>query len=410
MDELLPRFAADRVRLALRDTPAVLVNGPRQAGKTTLVRELLAGEREYVTLDDQTVLEAARSDPAAFVRALDRATLDEIQRAPGLLPAIKRAVDTVRRPGRFLLTGSASVLELPTVAESLAGRLEVVTLLPLSRAEMRGRKPAFLRQAFAGVIPRPPEALTGAALVDAVLVGGYPEMLRRRDPRRRQAWAREYVNAIVHRDVRDVAEVERLEPLRRLLRVLAHHAGQLTNFTQIGGQIGLDDKTTKKYVGVLEQVFLVRRVEPWFRNRLKRLVKTPKMHFLDSGLLAALLGVNVMRLTRDRTPLGPLLETFVLSEILKQQTWADESYEVFHYRDKDQDEVDLVVEDESGALIGLEIKAGATVTAADFKGLRKLATAAGDRVKLGAVIYDGDAVVGFGNRMFAAPFSSLWGG
>jgi predicted AAA+ superfamily ATPase len=409
MDDLLPRFAADRVRAALRDTPAVLVNGPRQAGKTTLVRALVAGERAYVTLDDQTALEAARSDPAAFVRGLDRATIDEIQRAPDLLRAIKRAVDTARRPGRFLLTGSANVLVLPVVAESLAGRMEVVTLLPLSRAEIRRKKPAFLRQAFGGAVPKPAESLTGADLVDAVLAGGYPEMLRRRDPRRRRAWAREYISAIVQRDVRDIAEVERPEPLRRLLRVLAHHSGQLTNFTRIGGQIGLDDKTTKKYVGILEQVFLLRRIEPWFQNRLKRLVKTPKLHFLDAGLLAAVLGVTAAHVARDRGLLGPLLESFVVSEVLKQVTWADGTYGVFHFRDKDQDEVDLLVEDESGALIGLDVKAGATVTPADFKGLRKVAAAAGGRMKLGLVLYDGDTLVTFGDRLVAAPVSSLWG-
>ncbi len=409
MDALLPRFAADRLRAALRDTPAVFVDGPRQAGKTTLVRELLTGDRAYFTLDDQTALEAARADPAAFVRGLDRATVEEIQRAPDLLRAIKRAIDTARRPGHYLLTGSANVLMLPTVAESLAGRMKVVTLLPLSRAELRGKRPAFLHHAFAGAVPKPAEPLTGADLIDAVLAGGYPEMLRRHDPRRRQAWARGYVNAIVQRDVRDIALVERIEPLRRLLRVLAHHAGQLTNFTEVGGRLGLDDKTTKKYVGVLEQVFLVRRLEPWSRNRLKRLVKTPKLHFLDSGLLAAVAGVDAARLSRDRRLFGPLLESFVVSEILKQQTWCEETYDVFHYRDKDQDEVDLLVEDESGAMIGVEVKAAATVTPADFKGLRKVAAAVGGGFKAGIVVYDGDTVVNFGDRMMAAPVSCVWG-
>jgi predicted AAA+ superfamily ATPase len=343
------------------------------------------------------------------VCGLDLTTVFYNHTAPSLIYAITCAIDIAGGLRRYLQTGSANVLMLPTVAESLAGRMEVVTLLPLSRAELRGRRPAFLRQAFAGTVPKPAEALTGADLIDAVLAGGYPEMLRRRDPRRRQAWAREYVNAIVQRDVRDVAVVERIEPLRRLLRVLAHHAGQLTNFTEVGGRLGLDDKTTKKYVGVLEQVFLVRRLEPWSRNRLKRLVRTPKLHFLDSGLLAAVAGVNAARISRDRGLFGPLLESFVVSEILKQQTWGEETYDVFHYRDKDQDEVDLVVEDESGAMIGVEVKAAATVTPADFKGLRKIAAAVGGRFKLGIVVYDGDTVVSFGDRMMAAPVSCVWG-
>jgi hypothetical protein len=301
------------------------------------------------------------------------------------------------------------VLTLPTVSESLAGRLEVVTLLPLSRAETRGRRPAFLRKAFTGTLVRPPEEVIGDELVQAVLTGGYPEMLRREAPGRRQAWARDYVQAIVQRDVRDIAEIERLDKMSRLLRVLAHHSGQLTNFTQIGGQNNLDDKTSKKYVAILEQLFLVRRVEPWFRNRLKRLVKTPRLHFLDSGLLAAILGVTAERIARDRTLFGPLLETFVFSEILKQSAWLDEPCSLSHYRDKDQDEVDIVVENEKAELVGIEVKAAATVNASDFKGLRKLADATGDRLRLGLVLYDGEQTVPFGDRMFAAPVSCMWG-
>jgi predicted AAA+ superfamily ATPase len=407
--ELFHRFASDRVTAALRDTPVVMVVGPRQCGKTTLVRDLVAGERAYITLDDDTVLEGAREDPAGFVRSLDRVTIDEVQRAPDLLRAIKQSVDRDRRPGRFLLTGSAHVLTLPTVSESLAGRLEVVTLLPLSRAETRGRRPAFLRKAFSGTLVKPPEEVIGDELVHAALTGGYPEMLRREAPGRRQAWARDYVGAIVQRDVRDIADVGRLDQMSRLLRVLAHHSGQLTNFTQLGGQNNLDDKTTKKYVAVFEQLFLVRRIEPWFRNRLKRLVKTPRLHFLDSGLLSAIVGVTATRIARDRTLFGPVLETFVFAEVLKQSAWLGEQCSLSHYRDKDQDEVDLVIENEAGELVGVEVKAAATVNASDFKGLRKLADAAGATLRLGVVLYDGAQTVPFGDRLFAAPVSCVWG-
>jgi predicted AAA+ superfamily ATPase len=213
----------------------------------------------------------------------------------------------------------------------------------------------------------------------------------------------------VQRDVRDIADVERLDQMPRLLQVLAHHSGQLTNFTQIGGQIGFDDKTTRKYVAILEQLFLVRRVEPWFQNRLKRLIKTPKLHFIDSGLLSALLGATPERIAKDRSALGSLLETFVISEILKQVSWFDEGCTVWHYRDKDQDEVDLVIEAGSGAMVGLEVKASATVNAGDFKGLRKLAGACGDDFKLGLLVYDGERTAPFGERLFAGPVSCLWG-
>ena len=410
MDEsntkLFPRFSVDQVKAALIDTPVVMVTGPRQCGKTTLVRGFTS--HRYITLDDETVLEAARGDPSGFVRGLDQAIVDEVQRAPDLLRAIKKTIDVDRRPGRFLLTGSANVLTLPQVSESLAGRMQVVNLLPLSRAEIQAKRPTFLQKAMAGRVAKTTGTLIGDDLVNAVFTGGYPEMIRRRDRQRRQAWARGYVNAIVQRDVRDIAEVEKMDQMPRLLKVLAHHSGQLTNFTQIGGQIGLDDKTTRKYVAILEQLFLVRRVEPWFRNRLKRLVKTPKLHFLDSGLLAAILGTTEERIGKDRSVFGPLLETFVFAEVMKQVDWLAETCRLFHYRDKDQDEVDIIVEGERGDVVGIEVKAAATVTAGDFKGLRKLSAACGADFKLGVVLYDAEQTVPFGERMFAVPISCLW--
>ncbi len=405
---LFPRFAAARVAAALADTPAVMVNGPRQSGKTTLVRTFAGAERVYMSLDDATVLAAARSDPAGFIRGHDQAVVDEVQRAPELLRAIKLAIDHDRRPGRYLLTGSANVLTLPTVSESLAGRMEVVRLLPLSRAEVHGRRPAFIEKAFAGTLAKPRRRLVADELVDAVLAGGYPEMLARPQPQRRQVWAREYVNAIVQRDVRDVADVEKLDRLPRLVRLLAHHAGQLTNFAQLGGKIGLDDKTTRKYVAILEQLFLVQRLEAWSLNRAKRLVKTPKLHFLDSGLLAAILGMSAERIAQQRSAFGALLETFVFSEIAKQIAWLDRPFALHHYRDKDQHEVDFVIEAGDGAVVGVEVKAAATVTAGDFRGLRKLAAASGNDFRLGVVLYDGEAVVPFGERLWAGPIACLW--
>ena len=261
---------------------------------------------------------------------------------------------------------------------------------------------------MAGRVAKTTEYLIGDDLVDAVFTGGYPEMIQRGDRQRRRAWARSYVNAIVQRDVRDIAEIEKMDQMPRILKVLAHHSGQLTNFTQIGGQIGLDDKTTRKYVAILEQLFLVRRVEPWFRNRLKRLVKTPKLHFLDSGLLAAILGATEERIGKDRSVFGPLLETFVFAEVVKQVDWLAETCRLYHYRDKDQDEVDIILEGEGGDVVGIEVKAAATVTAGDFKGLRKLSAACGEDFKLGFVLYDAEQTVPFGERMFAVPISSLW--
>ena len=406
-DTFYPRYALARVHEALRDTPVVLLNGPRQCGKTTLVGQLIGGHRSYLTLDDETVLAAARSDPSGFLRGVDRVLLDEVQRAPELLRAIKRAVDQDRRPGRFLLTGSADLLALPRVSESLAGRMAVITLLPLARAELLRRRPRFLDHAFDGKLGPVAAPVVGPDLVELVLAGGYPELIARA-PSRRLQWARDYARAVITRDVRDVAEVTRLDEMPRLLRALAHHAGQLLNFAELGGQLGLDAKTARRYLGILEQVYLVRRVEPWFTNRLKRMIKTPKLHFLDTGLLAALRGLTAERLSSDREALGPLLESYVFSEAAKLISWMDREVTIHHYRDKDQQEVDLVLERDDGAIVGIEVKASATVTGQDFGGLRRLAHACGARCKLGLVLYDGETSVPFGDRLLAAPLSALW--
>lgn len=400
---LYPRLAAARIATALRDTPVVLVNGPRQGGKTTLVRELVAGPRDYVALDDATALAAARADPTGFVRQFDRVTIDEIQRAPELLHAIKKSVDDDRRPGRFLLTGSANLLALPRAAESLAGRMEIVTLLPLSQVELRRGRPRFLADAFAGRLHAGAAAVQAAQLRRAVLGGGYPALLARAGDARRRAWAREYLRSVVERDARDASEIEKLDQLPRLLRALAHQAAQLANFTRLGATIGLDDKTTRNYVGVLERLYLVQRIAPWFRNRLKRLVKAPKLQFLDSGLLAALLGGE-----GDRQAFGPLLETFVFSELAKQAGELESDPAIHYYRDKDQLEVDFVLEDDQGRLVGVEVKAAASVASSDFRGLRRLADAARGKLALGVVLHDGELAVPFGDRLYAAPVSCLF--
>ena len=407
-DSYLPRVASRRIETALSDTPVVLVVGPRQAGKSTLVRQFSGPERPYLTLDDETVRESARFDPSGFVRQLDLAIIDEVQRAPELLISLKKAVDEDRRPGRFLLTGSADLMTLPTVSESLAGRLEIVPLLPLSQGEIRRKRPGFLKRVLEG---RPPDCLspvTGDELVKTVLSGGYPEMLRRKDPGRRRAWVRDYVEALFLRDVREISNLEHRDRLLPLFRIMALQSGQIPNLAQWGGQIGLDAKTTKSYVSVLERLFLIHRLPAWHSDRTSRLIKSPKLHLVDSGIQANLTGATEETILRDRSRLGPLLETFAVSEILKQASWEEGIAGLFHFRDKDQEEVDLIVEEEGGRIVGIEIKAAATVTPRDFRGLKRLELSAGQEMSLGLVLYDGDRVLPFGSRLFAAPLSSLW--
>jgi hypothetical protein len=405
---MYPRWIERRVRAELSDTRVVLLAGPRQAGKTTLAKKVAEEHATFLTLDDPTVLSAAKDDPVGFVRGLDRATIDEVQRAPDLILAIKRSVDEDTRPGRFLLTGSANLLTLPLVADSLAGRMAIVDLLPLSVSEIRRHPSHFLEEAFRGHAPKPKDLVLGEALVTAVLTGGYPEVLLRSTWNRRRDWCLDYVRAIVERDVRDIAQIDKAQQLPRLLRVLAHHSGQLVNYSGLGAPLGLTHVTTQKYAGLFEQLFLTRLLPPWSNNELKRLIKTPKIHFLDSGLLAALRDLSPQRIADDRSAFGAVLETFVLSEVLKLSSWSGQRFSLSHYRDKEQNEVDIVIEDQERKIVGLEVKASATVVTADFNGLRKLAESAGKRFTLGLVLYDGDSVVPFGPNLFAAPISALW--
>ncbi|MFW9594139.1 MAG: ATP-binding protein [Macromonas sp.] len=407
---LFPRRIEPRIAEALLDTPVVLLAGPRQAGKTTLVRQIAEQQRlRYLTMDDELTLLSAREDPVGMIRSLDRAVIDEIQRAPQLLLAIKKSVDEDRRPGRFLLTGSANLMALPTVADSLAGRMETLSLLPLSQSEIGSRSANWLDSAFAGRILKVDQPALGHDLVERVLRGGYPEAISRTSVRRRVAWARQYIDAIIQRDVRDVAGIEKLDQLPRFLRALAQTAGQMCNYTQLGGQVGLDGKTASRYVSVFEQMYLLKRIDVWARNRLNRVVKTSKLQFIDSGLLAALLDLTLDEVQQDRTRFGNVLETFVFGELLKHTTTADGDYRLMYYRDADKVEVDVVIENTAGQLVGVEVKAAATVKEGDLRGLKKLASLAGSQFKMGVLLYDGTETMPLGGGIWAAPLSSLWG-
>jgi predicted AAA+ superfamily ATPase len=408
---LYPRWIEPRITEALQDTPVVLLAGPRQAGKTTLVRQIAERQGfEYLTLDDDLTLLSAREDPVGMIRSLDKAVIDEIQRAPELLLSIKKSVDEDRRPGRFLLTGSANLMTIPTVADSLAGRMETLSLLPLAQGEINSlHAENWIENAFAGRILEPTEPAVGADLIQRVLRGGYPEAVARSSSRRRIAWARQYIDALIQRDVQDVASVDKLDQLPRFLRALAQMAGQMCNYTQLGGQVGLDAKTASKYMGVFEQMYLLKRVDVWSSNHLKRVVKTPKLHFIDSGLLAALLELSEDEIQQDRTRFGNLLEAFIYAELLKHRNTADKDYRLMYYRDADKFEVDIVIENAAGNLVCVEVKAAATVKEKDLRGLKKLAGIAGNKFKMGILFYDGADIVPLGDKIWAAPISSLWG-
>lgn len=409
---MFERHLAPRLLEALADTPVVLLHGARQTGKSTLVRRLASQEHpaRYLTLDDAGVLAAARDDPAGFLAGLNEpVVLDEVQKAPELFPAIKAIVDRDRRPGRFLLTGSANVLLLPRLSESLAGRMDILTLWPLSQGEIEGRREGFVDALFAGTLPR----RTGnprdrGDLVRRLMTGGYPEILGRITGARRDAWFTSYVTTILQRDVRDLANIEGLTVLPRLLGLLAARRMALVNFAELSRSLTVPLSTLKRYMALLETTFLVQMLPAWSGNLGKRLVKAPKLLLADAGLAAHLSGLEAERLSGDVGLVGPLLENFVAMELRKQIAWSRTQPGLFHFRTQTGQEVDVVLEDRRGRIVGLEVKAAATVGAQDFKGLRTLAEATGKRFQRGVVLYTGAEIIPFGTDLHALPVSLLW--
>ncbi|MBR9978186.1 MAG: ATP-binding protein [Bacteroidetes bacterium] len=407
-----PRLILPRLQEALADTPVVLIHGPRQCGKSTLAR--MFGETHgfrYLTFDDENVLAAAASDPVGFCKDLpERTILDEVQRVPGLFRSIKEIVDTDRHPGRLILTGSANVLLLPGLSDSLAGRMEVLRLGPLTQAEItRLTSPPLFLDAIFGASPHPQHLKRqGDELIRRVVTGGFPPVVLRSSERRRRVWLEQYSEALVQKDVRDFTRIRSLDVLPRLLEVAAAHTAELFVSTDLAAPFELSRPTIREYVTVLEALFLLELLPPWHSNRLTRMIKTPKLHMVDTGLASALLSVNPDSLRKDRPLFGHLLESFVFQELRRLASFSEHRHRFHHFRDKEKKEVDVVIERPGAFVAGVEVKASSTVLQKDFHGLIKLRDAMGERFVQGVVLYDGENVLPFGDRLYAVPVASLW--
>ncbi len=409
-EALIARHAEARVRSAMVDTRIVAIVGPRQSGKTTLARRIADSDgRQFVTLDDEQSRRFAQDDPTGFTRGLKRAVIDEIQRAPDLILALKRIVDEDPRPGRFLITGSVELFAGSLSPDSLAGRVETVELLPFSQAEIVGTQPSsFVDRAFAGDFAALEVAGRTDGLAERVVRGGFPEALSRSAPARHRSWLRNYARMIAEHDVREIARVSKRGALPRLIDHAAAAAGGLLNMSGLGTRLGVDGKTVDRWLVLLEHMFLIRRVHAWHRSDLKRLVKAPKLQFLDSGLLAALRGVDVAGIADDRQRLGPLLECFAYTELAKAAALSNDMTTISHYRDKSGVEVDFVLERSPGAIVGIEVKSRATAHPRDFKGLRRLKDAVGDSFASGILLHDGDRIQQTAPGLYAMPVKMLW--
>ncbi|PCI43225.1 MAG: AAA family ATPase [Moraxellaceae bacterium] len=409
---LYNRFTEATLHEALQDTPVVLIHGSRQCGKTTLTQ--LIGRQlgyHYISFDDDNQLQAAKADPVGFIQSLPEKTiLDEIQRTPELFTSIKASVDQNRKPGRFILTGSANVLLLPQLADSLAGRMEIIHLRPLAHCEIANQQPTFIEQVFnAGFCTgsnQNPYPRLGESLAECICQGGYPAAIARSTAKRRTAWYKDYITTIIQRDVQDISSIKNLDILPKLLALAASQTARLFNAADLASRFSISRPTIREYLALLEQIFLIEQLQPWHSNRLSRLIKTPKMHLADTGLACTLLGVNSKTLWQDKALLSQLLETFIYQELRKYADWHDEPLAFYHFRNKDKVEVDIIIE-QGRELAGIEIKASATVTQSDFKGLNKLKEACGEHFAAGVVFYDGENILPFGERLFAVPISVL---
>ncbi|HKI66819.1 MAG TPA: ATP-binding protein [Solirubrobacterales bacterium] len=410
---MIDRRAHELVVEAAEDSRVVLVVGPRQAGKTTLVRDLADGSlpRSYVTMDAASVRRAAAEDPVGFIAGLDLpVAIDEIQRAPDLLLEVKRIVDQDPRPGQFLLTGSARVLSLPRVADALVGRVESVTLWPISQAEVEESKSNLVDALFAAEPPSISGAKEGPdAWLTRALAGGLPEAREREEGRRRDAWFSSYLETLVERDIRDLSEIRAVDEVPALLALLASRVTGPLNIAALAADLRISEASARRYLALLRAVFALLRVPAWRRNLGRRATAAPKFQLVDSGLGAHLLSLDRERLAADESLTGGLFEGFARMELVKQAEWSKARPGVFHFRTRGgAREVDAVLERRGGKVVGVEMKASASLSRRDFRGLETLREERGDAFVAGVVIHAGEQTLPFGDRLWALPVSALW--
>lgn len=408
---VLPRHLAGNIRAALGDTRVVVILGARQVGKSTLVEQIAHGKppRSVVSLDDDLTRRAALDDPTGFLADLDTpVVIDEVQRAPDLVLAIKRSVDLDQRPGRFLLTGSANLLTARTIADTLTGRVEYLRLWPFSQAELHKTAPRFIASLFARKPPRISDAPSGRhAYAETLVAGGFPEALRRSGARRRRFFDA-YLDSVFDRDLSSIARVHDIANIRRLLEALAATTGSPLKVEGIARDLDVAANTIRAHIDLLETLFLVHRLPAWHSNLLSRLAKAPKLHIVDSGLLAYLLGASAERVVTDGTIAGRLVETFAVMEIVRQAAVDEDPPRLYHVRDREGHEVDLLLERRDGTIVAVEVKASSTLSSSDFRGLRLLRDRLGDRFVFGVVLCASERTLPFGDRLAAVPLSALW--
>ena len=409
MKHLYSRWQRHKIEQAMATRRVVLLVGARQCGKTTLAKQLITEETAYLTLDDTTLREAAENDPQNFVKhKLKTLIIDEIQRAPSLLPAIKKVVDEETQPGQYLLTGSANIQALPSTQESLAGRVSKVRLRPLTQGEIKGNKPDFLTHAFSQSFNFHWNFYEKDAIIEMAFQGGFPEALTL-EGRNQKKWYRDYIEALLERDLQDVAKIHRYDAMRELTKVLAAWSSKFLDTSAISSGLSIHRPTVATYINALEALYIVERVLPWTKTDYDRVGKQSKLFMTDSGLMSSILSWNRDQIRFDSDRLGKLMETFIFNELASQIDASEEEYELYHYRDRAKREIDFLIEHDDQAILGIEVKSSSSIQKKDFNHLEWFQeNLSKDKPFVGIVLYSGNMPLSFGQNLWAIPISMLW--
>lgn len=410
--EYYKRWQEKNIKRALGQRRILLLAGSRQCGKTTMAKALAGKDAIYRTLDDITLLNAALDDPHGFVHHKDNLMIiDEVQRAPFLLQAVKQDVDENQKPGRFLLTGSANIQSLPSVNESLAGRVTKIRLRPLALGEIYGKKPDFLEKAFKGEFDHlnKKNSDTKESYIEYASFGGYPEPNRLKLYKDRRSWHKDYLDALIERDLADIAQVKRKDSLAKLITVLAAWSSKFLTISDIGTSLGISRPTIETYINALESLYLVERLNPWHKTDYDRISKQDKLFMTDTGMMMSILDWKIEDINLDGDKSGKLFETFVFNQLSAILDAQEDNYKLYHYRDSEKREVDFVIENEKGDILGVEVKAGSAVNKSSFKHLEWFSSNMAERRSFnGIVLYSGQHVASFGKNMWAVPIHALW--
>lgn len=408
----IPRNARVLAEEILSDTPVLTVSGARQVGKSTLVSQLLQNRsHRLLNLDNAATLQAAQTDPDGFVRQFPEGivAIDEIQRVPALLRAIKAALDEDRRPGRFIVTGSSNLMNLKGAEESLAGRAETLRLRGFSRGERKGITEDFAANAWNPHPQLPASDLERIDYLRMITESSFPEIAEA-TPRRRDRWVQAYVERVLTKDATDLYGIQYPDRLRVLLGKVASQGTSEFVAAHVSRELNIPERSVPGYLDALKNVFLIDVLPAWGTNLTRRVISKPKVFLQDPATAASLVGVDAtsleMQISSSFT--GGILESFVATELLKQREWSAIPFKLFHFRDSTGKEVDLVMESRGREIVGVEVKAAVSLQGKDFSGLRHLQKLAGERFRCGILLYAGKESLPMGPGLWAMPISALW--